>query len=338
MDIDNTSKPVSGLQGVPWKDFSGGSFSLRKKGSSKDKMPGDGVAGKKTDKSEPVRKSRRVPKRRVLDEQFDDGDNDEEIRYLKKLRSLKVTSDCDFNYADGEDKHQRKVLRDGKKSRSERQSENKDLVEEELISDVLQKDSIHSSAEAKKEMSLTRRQRALQSGKDASTSLIEFPNGLPPAPPRKHKEKLTEVEQQLKKAEAAQRRRVQLAKAAKESEAEAIRKILGQDSNRKKREDKLKKRRDELAQEKAANARTLPPNTIRWVIRPTGTVVTFSEDVGLPSIFSSKPCSYPPPREKCAGPSCTNPYVYRDSKSELPLCSLKCYKAIHESQHLDVRD
>ncbi|KAF9609397.1 hypothetical protein IFM89_015738 [Coptis chinensis] len=140
-------------------------------------------------------------------------------------------------------------------------------------------------------MSLTRRQRALQSGKDASTSLIEFPNGLPPAPPTK----------------AAQKRRVQVAKAAKESEAEAIRKILGQDSNRKKREDKLKKRRDELAQEKAANAWTLPPNTIRWVIRPTGTVVTFSEDVGLPSIFSSKPCSYPPPCEKCAGSSCTNP-------------------------------
>ncbi|KAF9597875.1 hypothetical protein IFM89_021960 [Coptis chinensis] len=139
-------------------------------------------------------------------------------------------------------------------------------------------------------MSLTRRQRALQSGKDASTSLIEFPNGLPPAPPTKHREKLTEVEQQLKKAEAAQKRRVQVAKAAKESEAEAIRKILGQDSNRKKREDKLKKRRDELAKEKAANAWTLPPNTIRWVIRPTRTFITFSEDVGLPSIFSSKPC------------------------------------------------
>ncbi|KAF9591348.1 hypothetical protein IFM89_003971 [Coptis chinensis] len=110
MDIDNTSKPVFGLQGVLWKDFSGGSFSLRKKGSSKNKMPGD-------------------------DEQFDDGVNDEEIRYLEKLRSLKVTSDCDFNY----------------------------------------------------EM------------------------------------------------------------------------------------------------EKAANAWTLPPNTIRWVIRPTGTIVRFSEDVGLPS-------------------------------------------------------
>lgn len=39
--------------------------------------------------------------------------------------------------------------------------------------------------------------------------------------------------------------------------------------------------------------------------------------------------SYPPPREKCAGPSCMNPYKYRDSKSKLPLCSLQCYRALH---------
>jgi hypothetical protein len=38
--------------------------------------------------------------------------------------------------------------------------------------------------------------------------------------------------------------------------------------------------------------------------------------------------SYPPPREKCAGPSCTNDYKYRHSKLNLPLCSLKCYKAV----------
>jgi hypothetical protein len=49
---------------------------------------------------------------------------------------------------------------------------------------------------------------------------------------------------------------------------------------------------------------------------------------------SLRMCSYPPPREKCAGPSCTNPYKYRDSKSKLPLCSLQCYKAIQQqSQH-----
>lgn len=102
-------------------------------------------------------------------------------------------------------------------------------------------------------------------------------------------------------------------------QAEAIRKILGQDSNRKKREDKARKRRDEIAQvscncrlffygilgvlklsltlnslvqEKAAYAATFAANTVRWVMGPAGTVVTFPEEMGLPSIFSSKPCRF----------------------------------------------
>ncbi|XP_059298472.1 uncharacterized protein LOC132051246 [Lycium ferocissimum] len=182
--------------------------------------------------------------------------------------------------------------------------------------------------ESKREISLTTRQWALLSSGDSSVNLLEFPNGLPPAPPRKQKEEHSEVEKRQKKAEAAQRRKMQKEKAAQESEAEAIRKIRSQDSNRKKQEEKMKQRQEELAQEKAANE--LAPNTIRTVIGPTGTTVTFSPDIGLPIIFASKPCSYPPPREKCAGPSCENAYKYRDSKSNLPLCSLKCYKAIHE--------
>ncbi|KAJ6710605.1 INO80 COMPLEX SUBUNIT B [Salix koriyanagi] len=144
------------------------------------------------------------------------------------------------------------------------------------------------------------------------------------------KDKLTEIEQQLKKSEAAERRRLQVEKAARESEAEAIRKIRGQDSSRKKQEEKMKKRLVELAQEKAVTAQMLASSTIRWVMGPSGTVVTFPKDMGLPSIFDSKPCSYPPPREKCAGPSCTNPYRYRDSKSKIPLCSLQCYKAMEQ--------
>lgn len=146
------------------------------------------------------------------------------------------------------------------------------------------------------------------------------------------KEKLSEVEQQLKKAEAAQRRRMQSEKAAREAEAEAIRKILGQDSGRKKKEDKMKKQRDELAQGKGKSD-TLATNSVRWVFGPTGTIVIFSEDIGLPNIFNPVTCSYPPPREKCAGPNCTNAYKYRDSKSKLPLCSLQCYKAIHGKMH-----
>lgn len=134
------------------------------------------------------------------------------------------------------------------------------------------------------------------------------------------------MDQQLRKAEAAQRRRLQAEKAAKEAQAEAIRKILGQDSDRKK-EEKLKKQ-EELAQEKIVKAATLKPNTVRWIFGQHGTVVTFSEDMGLPRILNSLPCRYPPPREKCVGPNCTNEYKYRDSKSKLPLCSLHCYKAV----------
>ncbi|XP_057966714.1 uncharacterized protein LOC131156781 [Malania oleifera] len=350
------SNKRSGLQGIPWKDFSRVGFNLGKEDSLMGRI-------KNGDKLEPVRKSKRVPKRRIMDGAFDDDDDeDDEIRYLEKLKTSKLTA----VYKDDEEelnKKQRRVSRvsrtvegkhddksndisrlgkESKKSRSVDVSEDTDYEEEDdPVSDCElegknrrkrpRKESVEVLMEGKREMTLTTRQRALQSGKDASApgaSLIEFPNGLPNAPSRKQKEKLSEVEQQLKKAEAAQRRRMQVEKAARESEAEAIRKILGQDSSRKKREDKMKKRREELAQEKAANALTLASNTVRWVMGPTGTTVTFPKDMGLPSIFDSKPCSYPPPREKCAGPSCTNPYKYRDSKSKLPLCSLQCYKAI----------
>ncbi|CAK7348438.1 unnamed protein product [Dovyalis caffra] len=344
-----------GLQGVPWKEFSRGGFSLGKE-DLMGKTSSKNTAGKPGDKSEAVRKSKRAPKRRVLDGEFGEDDEDDEIRYLEKLK-LKVSSrhkEDDENDDDESSKKQRKLstlesngalrlVKDGKKiSRSDRAPEDEDYEGEEPLSDgefigskkKQKKESVESLTDGKREMTLTKRQRALQSSKDGSSvhdaNLIEFPDGLPPAPSKKQKEKLTEVEQQLKKAEAAQRRRLQVEKAARESEAEAIRKILGQDSSRKKREEKIKKRQEELAQEKATTAQMLASSTIRWVMGPTGTVVTFPKDMGLPSIFDSKPCSYPPPREKCAGPSCTNPYKYRDSKSKLPLCSLQCYKAIQQ--------
>ncbi|KAI4349747.1 hypothetical protein L6164_010306 [Bauhinia variegata] len=354
-DNSSPSDKRSGLQGVPWKDFSRGGFDLVKEDSSMGKMPGNSTSAKRGDNSEPVRKSKRVPKRLVVDREFGgDDDDDDEIRYLEKLKTSKVST----MYRNDEElikKHQKlssvsnmessgssRSGKDGKnKSRSDKMFEDTEYEEEEESGSdgeledkkkkKQKKESVDVLMDGKREITLTTRQRALQSSKDASASgasLIEFPNGLPPAPPRKQKEKLTEVEQQLKKAEAAQRRRMQVENAARESEAEAIRKILGQDSSRKKREVKIKKRQEELAQEKAANARMLASNTIRYVMGPAGTVVTFPEEMGLPSIFNSKTSSYPPPRDKCAGPSCTNPYKYRDSKSKLPLCSLQCYKAI----------
>ncbi|XVF28214.1 hypothetical protein REPUB_Repub15cG0010100 [Reevesia pubescens] len=324
--------PVKGKgYGVQWKDFSRSDSGYGKGYSSRGKAPGISVAVNETDRNEPTRKSKRVPKRRVFDvgiNSDDDDDEDEEIHYLGRLNASNGLS----NYNDEKDE---------RNGRDSAMFEDRDYMEEdEPISDDepgykrmrLGRGSVDLFVKGRIESTPTTRNRALQSGKDLlsgpGASLVEFPDGLPPAPPKKQKDKHSEMEQQLKKAEAAQRRRMQSEKAAREAEAEAIRKILGQDSGRKK-EEKVKKQRDELAQEKAAKSETLASNTVRWVMGPGGTTVIFSEDVGLPQLFNSVPCSYPPPREKCAGPNCTNTYKYRDSKSKLPLCSLDCYKAIH---------
>ncbi|KAL9242111.1 hypothetical protein vseg_016144 [Gypsophila vaccaria] len=357
--FDSDREKRSGLQGIPWKDFSKVGVSLGREETSTVKRAGKNGFGKQGEKPDSTRKNRRAAKKRPADcLDDDDDDNDDEIRYLEKLKNAKLS----FGFGDEDEESSRKhrrlskfsgnssqsfegtspsgsapLGRDGKKKSASEDidfEEDKDLIfdgEPDSRKKKKTRRELIDSPEPKRELTLTTRQRSLQLGKDAFASggsVVEFPNGLPPAPSRKQKEVLTEVEQQLKKAEAAQRRKMQNEKAARESEAEAIRKILGQDSNKKKKEDKKKKRVADLAQEKAADELMHASSTVRLVMGPNGTTVTFPNEMGLPSIFSSGPHSYPPPREKCVGPSCSNAYKYRDSKTKLPLCSLQCYKAV----------
>ncbi|XP_072997592.1 uncharacterized protein [Typha latifolia] len=337
------------------KDSNGLRFSHITKEDTRGKF-GEGSLAGNVPSSDPVRKSKRVPKRRALNSEFDDADEDDEIRYLEKLKISKVAAD---NYVELEDNGEdnskkRKVSKiprnrnapyemdedfvlsrsnreNRKKSRLGKESDDTDADEEEPGSDGgPETKNVESPADVRAEP-LTTRQRARQSGKSGNgESLIEFPNGLPPAPSRKHKEKLSEVEIQAKKAEIAQRRKMQVEKADREAQADVIRKVRGLDSDKKKEE---KKQKELEEREKAAKSQELAASSIRWVIGQTGTIVTFGEDIGIPSLLTSNPCSYPPPREKCAGPLCTNQYKYRDSKSKLPLCSLQCYRAVQGSAH-----
>ncbi|XP_074316022.1 uncharacterized protein LOC141652453 [Silene latifolia] len=354
LDSDNSQRREkrSGLQGIPWKDFSKAGVSLGREEPVVAKSAGKNGSGKQAERPDSSRKSRRASKKRATPGLDDDDENDDEIRYLEKLKNIRLSSGFIEDDEESSRKHRRlskfagkspqnlegtSVAKDGKKRSP---SMDTDYEEDEgLISDAepdgrkrkkARRESVESPVEPKRELTLTTRQRALQSGKDASggSAAVEFPNGLPPPTSGKPKEILTEVEQQVKRAEAAQRRKMQNEKAARESEAEAIRKILGQDSNRRKKEDKKKKRVADLAQEKAADELLRASNSVRLVMGPNGTTVTFPNEMGLPSIFASGPCSYPPPREKCAGPLCSNPYKYRDSKTKVPLCSLQCYKAV----------
>ncbi|GER49456.1 HIT zinc finger [Striga asiatica] len=338
------------LRGLPWKDFSRTGFSFRKMGSLGVDVIEDSVKLAKKHSRPSISKSNKF----LTDELYDE-EEDDEIRYLKKLKATRSVS---YDSAEYEEENRGKKLRKiskvmerhipdidsvkGRKSlRPVRASEDYDYVEEdELVSDgetenknKKQRKEQIGVVEYSNKSSITTRRKAILTSRDMSLgvhfSSIQFPDGLPPVPPRKPKEQVSEVEQQLKRAEAAQRRRIQNEKAARESEAEAIRKILGQDSSRKRREEKIKRRQEELAQ-RTANDSAVATNAVRWVMGPSGTVVTFPDEIGLPSIFEPKLCSYPPPREKCAGPTCTNVYKYRDSKSNLPLCSLGCYKAIND--------
>lgn len=281
-----------------------------------------------------VRKSRRVPKIRVLDVGYsDEEEKDAEIRYLERLNASKIMS-MNINwssevgtYGSGQAMSQKAYEDEDYLGEDEPSSDDGPEVERK----TLRKESIDLLM-GKSNESLDQSSNHKNDFLGTSNALeLPTPTGSLSGLRKKQKLKLSEVEQQLKKAEAAQRRKLQSENAAREAEAEAIRKILGQDSARRKREEKKRKLRDEVAQGKAGNSMKLAPGTVRWVLGPTGTIVMFSEDLGLPSLFDSQSCSYPVAREKCAGPNCTNSYKYRDSKSKLPLCSLICYKEIHNA-------
>lgn len=291
------SEKERNMRGVPWKDSSKGDLGVRQVDHLRGRIPAENISTRETDKHEPVRKSKRVPKKRSLEGVLDDAEDDDEIRYLEKIKTTRLTADYGVEHGEDGRKKQRKISKvltrnvdglyeldvgdygssklgkEAMNSRSGRTSEDTDYLEEdeESVSDVepenrrkkAKKDIVDFLGDSKKEMTVTTRQRALQAGKDVSSSFgigaIEFPNGLPPAPPKskyycswflclpaivKHnlhqhfsksllfvslddliteqKEKLSEVEQQLKKAEAAQRRRMQVEKAARESEVCAI--------------------------------------------------------------------------------------------------------------------
>lgn len=166
----------SGLQGVPWKDFSQGGFRLGKEGSLMGKTSGKNASGKQGDHSGTVRKSKRAPKRRLLDGEFSEDDNDDEIRYLEKLKTSKISP----AYKEDDDepgKKQKKLSRvsiienfgtsssakdEKRKHRSDRVSEDTDYEEEdEPVSDSelegkkkrkQRKESVEPSMESKREI------------------------------------------------------------------------------------------------------------------------------------------------------------------------------------------
>lgn len=183
--------------GVKRKDHLKVDSSSRKEYSSKGKIFRESAPMD----NEPVRKSKRVPKRCILDANEDD-DEDKEIRFLGRLsaskvaRSERIQMNDDFHGdANGEYKSSRLGKDRINKSRSEKKYKDKDyLEEEELASDdepepngkKLKKKSLCLPLQGWKESPPTTRNRALQSGKDILTGsgsgFHELATDLLPAP------------------------------------------------------------------------------------------------------------------------------------------------------------
>lgn len=173
-------------------------------------MAGKNRSGKQGEPAEPVRKSKRAYRKRVLDEELEEDDEDEEIRYLEKLKSAKLSGGRKENEEESGKKRKLSTItcsenasasgsgKDGKKrARPDKVSEDTDYKEDEVavtdgefevIKKKQGKESVDSPGNSRREMTLTTRQRALQSSREGSgvtsPNVIEFPNGLPPAPPR----------------------------------------------------------------------------------------------------------------------------------------------------------
>ena len=66
-------------------------------------MPEENISTNQVDKYEPIRKSKQISKRRMLDE-----DDDDEIKYLEMLKTPKATVDYGVEYEDDEEGGSRK--------------------------------------------------------------------------------------------------------------------------------------------------------------------------------------------------------------------------------------
>lgn len=218
------SEKAIGLRGIPWKDFAKTGFSIGRVDSSTDQLPGLISPLKQFGKYEAAHKSKSLLKRHLSGEALDDEDtedDDDEIRYLEKLRSSKYSAAYSAGYEDDDevgcrkerkisrvlsqasnvygadlsDYNSPKAVKGIKKSNSERASQDSNY-EEAVVSDTelvpkkkkQLKEFTDILVDDRRKMAVTTRQRALQTGKDiscgAGSSAIEFPHGLPPAPPK----------------------------------------------------------------------------------------------------------------------------------------------------------
>lgn len=166
------------------------------------------VKGHREPSSEPVRKSRRLAKKPILDSELDEDYDTSNHENLVALEDMEVQTEPENKRGSSSKKNASKKTKSRSKanevdndfliSRSSRdtkkrsrESPDSDDSEEELASESeldaedAQQQSVNESPVNVRSEPLTTRRRALQSWMDGSSgSTVEFPDGLPLAPSR----------------------------------------------------------------------------------------------------------------------------------------------------------
>lgn len=195
---------------MPWKDFSKTGF-----GFGKVETSGVDI------QEEPVKhgssKSKSMTKKYLADEAYDEDEDDDEIRYLQKLKTSRIASldytvyedetrvkklrkisrvmdrNIDNYYLGTEDYDSSRPVTESKKSRAYEDTDYRE--DEESVSDgeIEQRNKKQRKvpidvSEYSKESLITTRRRAILTSRDISPASgpasIQFPDGLPPVPPR----------------------------------------------------------------------------------------------------------------------------------------------------------
>jgi INO80 complex subunit B len=163
-----------------------------------------------------------------------------------------------------------------------------------------------------KKENLTARQKALLDGAD--TGLMELPM---------FSRKKPETEEMLlKKSERNRKRKLRAAQRREEVKAETIQRLLQKQPVKKKEEEKVMQR-------------TAGPY-IRYSNGVKGIALLYPEGVSYP--LEQKKLPVVPTPQYCCVKGCSQLKKYSHSKSHLPLCSLECYRKVHQSSSSSLKN
>ncbi|ESO97737.1 hypothetical protein LOTGIDRAFT_104239, partial [Lottia gigantea] len=148
---------------------------------------------------------------------------------------------------------------------------------------------------------LTTRQKALLHGQQEN-ELLQLPSGY---------KNVELTEEQLQRRQVrAKKRRIQAQEKREKDKKQTL--------------DRLLKKQDSRARKGRGSKRSNIPR-VRYLLKSGGNTISIPQGFQLP--FTPQPPRLPPkPPVKCGVKGCNNVKKYNCSKTDVPLCSLTCYK------------